>query len=211
VRLDAYNRYFIQQTLGYESGAVIRLQSDGMVLMAEPTFDISLVNNSEEITLVMISMLGLGSMQGTTTEGVYAKVVSVSTDAYSRVHTNVYINHTTPFGLGWYSFYNSTLSEAFGITPDKYNNCVPADPLAYCYTRTQGGPYGILKEMIRSPYFRMNVDLNTTSMNFELHLILKNRYDFLNHDPPTMPIKTLRIMKVFVNMAVGGLGAEVNI
>ncbi len=212
VRLDVYNRYFVPQTLAYENGGVLKAQSDGMVLRAEPTFDITFVNNTEEITLVMITMLGYGSLQGSTTEGVHAKVISASMDEYKRVRTNVSLNHTTPFGLAWWGYYNKTLSDLFGITPDRYNVCTLPDVFTnpgYCYTQQTVPVYGLIPRMIRSPFFKIDLTLNRTSLDFRIGITFKN--DYYNNIPRMMPIKTLRIMKVVVNTAVGGIGSLVDI
>jgi len=208
IRLEVFNRYFIQQSLVYENGAVIKYQSDGMVLRAQPTFEVRLLNNTEEITVVMLSLIGFGSQRGTTKEGVHSKVVSVSMDEYKRVHTDIYINHTSQFGLAWWAFYNATIAKAFGITPDKYASCT-AEPTGYCYTVQKQAPWGIKNQMIRSPYFKLTIALNTTSLEYVLTLRLKN--DYLNQYINMPIIKTFRIMKVIVNVAVGGIGAQVNI
>jgi len=207
INLEVRNRYFVPQTLVYENGAVIRVQNDGMILRAEPGFEVRIINNTEEITMVLVSLLGSGGMQGTTTEGVHTKVVSASTDDYKRVFTDVYINHTSPYGLAWYAFYNKTLNDAFDIPSDAYGDCSPGSE--YCYTMQSGGPYGILSQMIRSPYFKIFVQLNQSSGNF--HMILQLKNDYNNQIQETMPIATLRIQKIIVNMAVGGLGSQIDI
>ena len=211
ILLNTYNRYFVQQSLIYENGAVIKGQSDGMVMRAEPTFQLRTVNNTEEISIVMITLLGSGSLQGTTTEGMHSKVVSVSTERYERIYTDVYINHTSPFGLAWFAFYNASLSRALGITPDRYNVCTSesASPPGYCYTLQKGGQYGVISQMVRSPYFKITLQLNQASLQYDLVVRLKN--DYYNTIPLTMPIRGLRIQTAVVNLAVGGLGAQVNI
>ena len=208
VRLDVFNRYFIPQSLAYENGGVLKAQSDGMVLRAEPTFDITFVNNTEEITVVMISLLGYGSLQGTTTEGIHAKVISASMETYQRVYTDVSLNHTTPFGLAWWGFYNKTLSDLFSVTPDRFiGGCLPASD--YCYTNQNKPVYGLFPRMVKTPFYKIDLTLNTTSLDFNIIVTFKN--DYSNNIPLTMPIKALRIMKVVVNAAVGGIGALVNI
>ena len=213
VRLDAFNRYFVPQSLAYENGAVLKAQTDGMVLRADPTFEILNMSNAVEISMVMIDLLGYGTQQGTTTEGLHTKVLSAGTDVYTRVHTDVYINHTTPFGLAWWGYFNSTLNDAFHITPDRYNApCTGNEnnnPPGYCYTITPGNPYGIQKQMIRSPWFKLQLNLNLNTLDFSISVRFYN--DYLNNKPLTMPIGTLRVTKVIVNMAVGGIGAQVNI
>ena len=204
VVLRVFNRYFISQNLIYENGAVIKEQGDGMILRAEPTFEVRIVNNTEQITVGMVSLLGYGTMQGTTTEGIHSKVVSVSTEEYSRVRTDVFLNLTGRRGLAWYGFYNATLNKAFGITPDKYKGC----PNDYCYNVVKVGP-NIIDQTIQSPYFKIRVQLNKTSLDYTLVVQLKNDYD--NSKLVTMPIATLRVQKAIVNMAVGGLGALVDI
>jgi hypothetical protein len=216
-RLDVYNRYFVPQTLAYENGGVMKAQTDGMVLRAEPTFDIAFVNNTEDITMVMITMLGYGSIQGSTTEGVHAKVISVSTDVYRRIWTDVSLNHTTPFGLAWWGYYNKTLSDLFGVTPDRYSGyvtCVPDNPSdpaypGYCYTQQNVAAYGRIPRMIRSPFFKIDLTLDQTSLDFRIVVTFKN--DSTNIYPRMMPINTLTIMKVVVNTAVGGIGSLVDI
>jgi len=212
VILDVYNRYFVQQSLAYENGGVLKSQSDGQVLRAEPTFDITFVNNTEEVKLVMINLLGYGSIQGSTTEGVHSKVISVSTDEYSRVYSDISLNHTTPFGLAWWGYYNKTLADLFGITPDRYKTCEhvgePNYP-GYCYTQQTVPQYGLIPRIIRSPYFKLDLTMNQTSKNFRIIVTLRN--DFTNTDPRMLPIRTLQITKVIVNTAVGGIGSLVNI
>lgn len=203
VTLTVANRYFVQQTLAYENGAVIRYQHDGQLVRAEPTFEINFVNNTESISMVMISMLGSGSMQGTTTEGVLTKVVSVGTEDYTRLRSDVNITHSSPYGLAWYGFYNSTLFSAFNLTA--YSCKLPGFT---CMT-TAGGPYGILNQKVVSPFFIVNVTWNTGTNLFDVWVQLKN--DFQNNIPQTMPISTFRIQKVVMNMAVGGIGSQVNI
>ena len=209
ISLTTYNRYFVQQSLVYENGAVIKGQYDGMVMRAEPTFDVKIVNNTEDITIVLISLLGYGSLQGTTTEGIHSKVISASQEKYERVYTWVNISHISPYGLAWYAFYNASLTKAFGITADRYSPGTCSDANGYCYTLTRGGPYGVLTQMIRSPFFKLDLRLNETTKDYRLVVTLKNDYN--NRVPSMMPIRALRIYTAVVNLAVGGLGARVNI
>lgn len=203
VALAVYNRYFVQQSLVYENGAVIRFQYDGQLVRAEPTFAISFVNNTESISMVMITMLGSGSMEGTTTEGVLTRVVSVDTEDYVRLRSDVNITHSSLYGLAWYGFFNNTLFSAFNLTA--YSCRLPG----FTCTTTAGGPYGIRNQKVVSPYFIVNVTWNPGTNQFDVWVQLKN--DYQNNIPQTMPISTFRIQKVVMNMAVGGIGSQVNI
>ena len=61
IALDVFNRYYMEGSLSYENGAVIRAQSDGQVVRADPTFDITLVNNTIRMSMTHISLYGTGS------------------------------------------------------------------------------------------------------------------------------------------------------
>jgi len=63
--------------------------------------------------------------------------------------------------------------------------------------------------MVRSPFFKVDLTLNQTSLDFRIVVTFKN--DYTNIYARMMPINTLTIMKVVVNTAVGGIGSLVDI
>lgn len=205
VTLNVANRYFVPQTIAYENGGIVKFQSDGQVLRVEPSFELTNASNSETVSLVMIVMLGNGTMQGTTTEGVLTKVVSVDTEVYSRVYTDVFVHHRSLYGLAWYDYFTTYLNKALNVSSDAYKPC----PSTFCFKPTQtGGPYGIKFKQIQTPFFMVNVTWNSAAFTFDVWIQLKNDS---NPSTMTMPIKSFRIQKALVNMAVGGLGSQVNI
>src|SRR4030067_63250 len=72
--VDVLTRYYIPQSVVYENGAVIRSQSDGQAVRADPTFEVDVVNNSVQVSWTHVSLFGQGSASGTTTEGIHPKL-----------------------------------------------------------------------------------------------------------------------------------------
>src|SRR5438128_9536828 len=114
IELDVANRYYVPQRIAYENGAIIRYQSDGQVIRAQPTFSVLKTNNTLDVSFGLVSLYGSGSVSGTSTEVVNTQVFAFDRQDYQGFPTNtaVWINHTSPYGLAWYSFLNSTLANA---------------------------------------------------------------------------------------------------
>jgi len=74
VELDVANRYYVPQKIAYENGAVIRYQSDGQVIRAQPTFSVLKTNNTLDVSFGLVSLYGAGSVSGTSTEVVNTQV-----------------------------------------------------------------------------------------------------------------------------------------
>ncbi len=116
-QIDLYvgNRYYIPQHIVYEDGAVIRAQTDGQVIRAEPTVQATKSGTNLTLAFQLVNLYGLGGVVGTTTEVVNTKVFGVNTQTYTNIASTVYMNHTSAYGLAWYNFLNKTLSNAYGI------------------------------------------------------------------------------------------------
>jgi len=114
IELDVANRYYVPQKIAYENGAVIRYQSDGQVIRAQPTFSVVKTNNTLDISFGLVSLYGAGSVSGTSTEVVNTQVFAFDRQDYQGFSANavIWVNHTSRYGLSWYRFLNQTLASA---------------------------------------------------------------------------------------------------
>ncbi|MFQ6107688.1 MAG: hypothetical protein ACE5QF_08930 [Thermoplasmata archaeon] len=125
--LEAKNRYFVPQTLIYEGGAIIRSQKDGELVKGEPSFMVSKTGDYVELWMHMISLYGDGSIGGIGTQGVHHDLIGASYDAYANINSDVTIVHWTQYDKAWYDFFNETLSRAYGVTEEDYENNSPPE------------------------------------------------------------------------------------
>lgn len=144
--LEARNRYFVQQTLVYEGGAVIRSQQDGELVKGEPPFMVTVAGTNVQIWTSLISLHGEGSVGGIGTQGIHHDLIDADHDAYASVNSDVTIVHWTQYDVAWYDFFNETLSRAYGVTEVDYES----DP-DYDWYLT-GGP-GSEQEEASNPYY----------------------------------------------------------
>lgn len=133
VDLNVQNRYYPVGDIVYENGAVIRAQPDGQVVRAAPTFQASKSGPTLNLAFELVNLYGSGSAAGTSTQIINSKVFAVNQQTYNLT-TPVYVNHTSSFALGWFNFFNSTLSSSLGLPPPK---TVVAGPIT-----TVTGSYG---------------------------------------------------------------------
>jgi hypothetical protein len=113
IDLHMYNRYFVQQRIIYENGAVLVYQLDGQFVGVSPHFIID--NRSEyiEISLSQITLFGSGSSSGVSTEGAQTRLINTESERYTNLSTDFNITLNTNYEVAWYNFYNDTLFEAF--------------------------------------------------------------------------------------------------
>jgi len=203
VTLDVFNRYYLHQTLAYENGAVIRWQDDGQVVRADPTFGVTIVNDTLQISNSHVALYGRGSAEGSTTEGIHSKVLGVDRQDYVAVRSDVWINGTTPFGIAWLSFYNRTLANTFKIDSGLFANCP-----SYCFSQTYLGPR-IQSVTVSTPYYKLTADWKAPKEAYDIVVRIYNDPD--NTKPLVMPISIVRVLHGFVNIAIAEKGAEVSI
>lgn len=120
--LKIENRYYLTGDVVFENGAVIRSQSDGQVVRAAPIFQVTPSATNLSVAFELVNLYGSGSAAGTTTQIVDTKVIGVNQQVYSGLTTDVFINHTSAFGLAWFSFFNTTLSSSLKVTSFAYTS-----------------------------------------------------------------------------------------
>ena len=197
ITLDVFNRYFLHQTLIYENGAVVRFQGDGQSIRAEPTLVINIVDESIELAWTQISLFGLGSVSGTTTEGIHAGLVGVDRQDYTDLTSDVWINSTTPYGVAWVGFFNRTLADAFGVPRERFNN--PLYPgYSYAFLANDGVD-------IATPFYRLRTTWNPQEFSYFLSVQIFN--DPNGVDPFVGKVAVFRVQVAFVNIQIADKGA----
>jgi hypothetical protein len=117
IDLSVANRYYPAGDVVYENGAVIRSQPDGQVVRASPVFEVSQATSNLSIAFELVSLYNAGSTAGTGVQVVDTKVIGVNQQSYTGLSKDLYINHTSSFGLAWFNFLNTTLSSSLKLGP----------------------------------------------------------------------------------------------
>jgi len=118
------NRYYVEQRIIYENGAVILNQTDGEVILAGPQFLVKNLGTSASPNRVMmmtqITLLGLNvTIGGTGSKGVTAdlqfaetKALENSLDAVPQVTVSIESKHA----WAWYHYFLNMLNGTAGMT-----------------------------------------------------------------------------------------------
>jgi hypothetical protein len=122
--LDLYcpNRYFVEQHMTYESGAVILNQTDGEFVIAGPQFSVknagSAISPQIEVMITQISLQGLNLViGGTGSKGVTADLLYADTTAYNNSGgAPVVITIRSNHGSAWYQYFMNTLNNTANMT-----------------------------------------------------------------------------------------------
>ncbi|MCK4454994.1 MAG: hypothetical protein KAU99_01455, partial [Thermoplasmata archaeon] len=146
--LNVANRYFVRQWLTYEGGAIIRSQQEGEVVKGEPSFMVTKKGDYVEIWIYLMDLYGDGSVGGIGTQGVHHNLIGASYDVYENVNSDVTIVHWTQNGKAWYDFFNETLSRAYDVTEEDYENNSPPE-----WEWSEIGQPGSEQEKATNPYF----------------------------------------------------------
>ncbi len=115
IDLSVQNRYFPVGDVVYENGAVIRAQPDGQVVRASPIFQASRTNTTMNVAFELVNLYGSGTAAGTSAQIVDTKLFGVNQQTYANLSSNLYVNHTSAFGLAWFNFFNATLASGLKV------------------------------------------------------------------------------------------------
>ena len=170
--LNVQNRNYTAGDIVYENGAVLRSQPDGQVVRAAPTFQASKTGSNLNLAFELVSLYGSGSATGTSTQIVNTKVFAVSQQTYN-VTSPLYVNHTSPYALGWFNFFNSSLSSSLNVRP----------------STTVAGP---ITTVTYSPLYQL-VLTNLGAFSYRLNMVVYNTPLFLS----------FTLQQLYVNVGVG--------
>ncbi len=124
------NRYFVEQTLVYECGAIIVNQTDGEMVKSGIQLSVSSYSGDVVMKMTQISLVGTNkTVGGVGSKGVSADMLYAGTSEYrSSAGTPVTITILTEHGVAWEKYFNRTLTEDslergtdFTITNTKYD------------------------------------------------------------------------------------------
>lgn len=116
------NRYFVEETLIYENGAVILNQSDGEFVIAGPQFLVKNVGTGGAPSIVvMLTQIALQgdnkTVGGTGSKGVNANLQFADTTEYdNNAGSTLYFNITSQHGVAWANYFNSMLNGTANMT-----------------------------------------------------------------------------------------------
>ncbi len=125
--IDFYapNRYYVEQHLTYDCGALILNQSDGEYIIAGLQFSVTDIvagtDSSRVVKLTQISMLGLDkTVGGTGTKGIYADLLYANTNVYeSSAGADLTFTIVSKHGHAWHTYFNKALNNSLaGLTYD---------------------------------------------------------------------------------------------
>jgi hypothetical protein len=135
--LDLYcpNRYYVEEHLIYENGAVILNQSDGEFIIAGAQFAVKNVGTQQSpsrvVMMTQVSMQGDNkTVGGTGSKGVNADIAYASTNVYDNEDkSTLTITMTTQHGVAWKNFFlrmlngssNMTFGNGFNITETEFH------------------------------------------------------------------------------------------
>ena len=128
LQLYCPNRYYVEETLIYENGAIILNQSDGEFVIAGPQFMVKNVGSNPglvvQLTLITIQGQNI-TVGGTGSKGVDANLQYASSREYNYSSSTgskpLYLNITSKHGIAWEKYFNNTLGGAglaYGIGKD---------------------------------------------------------------------------------------------
>lgn len=120
VQLYAPNRYYVQQWIAYENGAIMVKQLDGQATRAYPSLELSKPSPTSPITMswTQVDMVGPNaSVAGTGTAGINLDLIYFDSQTYNngsaggeKVNNNtITISFNTQYAPAWWTYLNGYL------------------------------------------------------------------------------------------------------
>jgi len=106
------NRYYVEQRLIYESGAVILNQTDGEFVVTGPQFSVSEVSGERIVKITQVSMMGGNkTIGGTGTKLVNAELMYAGTTTLRNADGyDLTISVATMYGAAWATYFMNALN-----------------------------------------------------------------------------------------------------
>lgn len=120
VELYVPNRYYVQQWVGYENGAIIVKQTDGEAIRAFPNLDISKVGNRVSVAFTEIDLIGTNqSLTGSDSVGFSLDLIYIDAQTYTAGgDLKWHLTITTTYPESWYKYFQETLAASGLIASD---------------------------------------------------------------------------------------------
>ena len=205
VVLSVFNRYFPQQQLAYENGALIRSQVDGQIVRAPPSFRVLVTNTSVHVDFTLIQIFGSGGVRGVGAEGLLARVVGVGLEVYTKIRntTDVSVYHNSSYGPAWYGYFNATLGLAYGIKSNDFTRP------GFTYTQSYDASGRPTQLRAETPMYLVQ-SLWDSGKNW-YNVVLRFRSPGVRDGVTVLPIGEFRLQHAYVDVAAGEQGNEVGI
>jgi hypothetical protein len=112
VRLYCPNRYYVEQSVIYEAGAVILNQSDGEFIISGIGISVANYSGARVVQITQISLVGLNkTVGGTGAKAVNANLLYASTIGYSDDDgEDITLTITTRHGNAWANYFRKALN-----------------------------------------------------------------------------------------------------
>ncbi len=122
VELYVPNRYYVQQWVGYENGAIIVKQEVGEAIRAYPNLDISRDDGFINVAFTEVDLIGANqSMTGSDSVGFSLDLIYIDAQTYTAGgDLKWHLAITTTYGEAWEKYFKDTLN-ASGLSPSDYD------------------------------------------------------------------------------------------
>jgi hypothetical protein len=120
LQLYAPNRYYVQQWVAYENGAIIVKQLDGQIVRGVPSLDVVKNGALLNISWTQIALIGINStLAGTSTAGVNIDMIYLDSQTYDKGGAAMPVTMTfkTLYGKAWFNYLTSYLSSVTNFLP----------------------------------------------------------------------------------------------
>lgn len=118
VQLYAPNRYYVEQWIAYENGAILVKQNDGQLIDAIPSLDVSKSGSFTNVSFTQFNFIGENTtVTGTGATGVNIDMIYLDQQSYMNYTATgqaqkpllFTLTFQTQYGKAWYSYLNTTL------------------------------------------------------------------------------------------------------
>ncbi|QLH74936.1 MAG: hypothetical protein HPY73_05435 [Methanomassiliicoccales archaeon] len=178
IEFYAPNRYYVQQWIAYENGAIILKQDDGQIARSKPGIIFLLDSNSPSgpvlnTVFYQTSLIGKASSNsGTGSIGINLEVVTVMESNYRPdVDSNIVFDFTTKYGEAYYNYLVETLTGIAGmpLLGSEANRKVTINPDHYYYQNQAPGNLDPTKL-----FWKVELNKNPTTGIYTVSLTIKN-------------------------------------
>jgi len=113
VELYAPNRYYVEQWIAYENGAILLRQTDGQTVRAYPNLDITKTSTSVNVAFTQIDLIGAAqSLTGADSVGFSLDLIYIDAQTYTVGGDHTWkLTMTTTYPQAWMKYLNETLAE----------------------------------------------------------------------------------------------------
>jgi hypothetical protein len=114
MELYAPNRYYVQQWVAYENGAIFIKQVDGQSIRAYPSINVQKMSEGQvNLSLTQIDLIGLNStVSGTGSVGIIIQLNYLDIQYYNSLAGEVRVTITTLYNSSWMNYFTSICSNA---------------------------------------------------------------------------------------------------